>query len=76
MVFIMLPKNDRALRWNKRLSELRTRRHHERGNEEASRRSLKANVALDAIEEARTLAQLTGDYGVHANQLNQLLFLS
>lgn len=33
--------------------------------------ALKAKVALEAIKEARTLAQLASDYGVHANQVGQ-----
>jgi len=33
--------------------------------------ALKAKVALEAIKEERTLAQLASEYGVHANQIGQ-----
>ncbi|HWR21125.1 MAG TPA: transposase, partial [Verrucomicrobiae bacterium] len=33
--------------------------------------AFKAKVALEAIKEERTLAQLSSDYGVHANQIGQ-----
>jgi putative transposase len=33
--------------------------------------AFKAKVALEAIKEERTLAQLSSDYGVHANQIRQ-----
>lgn len=33
--------------------------------------AFKAKVALEAIKEERTLAQLTSDYGMHTNQIGQ-----
>ena len=33
--------------------------------------AFKAKVALEAIKEERTLAQLASDYGVHAHQIGQ-----
>ncbi len=33
--------------------------------------AFKAKVALEAIKEERTLAQLAGEYSVHANQIGQ-----
>lgn len=33
--------------------------------------AFKAKVALEAIKEERTLAQLSSDYGVHVNQIGQ-----
>ncbi len=33
--------------------------------------AFKAKVTLEAIKEERTLAQLSSDYGVHANQIRQ-----
>ena len=33
--------------------------------------AFKAKVALEAVKEERTLAQLSSEYGVHANQIGQ-----
>ena len=33
--------------------------------------AFKAKVALEAIKKEKTLSQLSGEYGVHANQINQ-----
>ena len=38
-----------------------------RGHDEA----FKAKVALEAIKGEKTLAQLSGEFGVHANQIRQ-----
>lgn len=33
--------------------------------------AFKAKVALEAIKKEKTIAQLSSEYGVHANQINQ-----
>ena len=33
--------------------------------------ALKAKVALEAIKKEKTMAQLSSEYGIHANQINQ-----
>ncbi len=33
--------------------------------------AFKAKVALEAIKKEKTMAQLSSEYGVHANQINQ-----
>ena len=33
--------------------------------------AFKGKVALEALKEAGTMAQLSGEYGVHANQISQ-----
>ena len=33
--------------------------------------ALKAKVALEAVKKQKTIAQLSSEYGVHANQINQ-----
>ena len=33
--------------------------------------SLKAKVALEAVKKEKTISQLSSEYGVHANQINQ-----
>jgi len=33
--------------------------------------ALKAKVALEAIKKEKTISQLSSEYGVHANQINQ-----
>ena len=33
--------------------------------------SLKAKVALGAVKKEKTISQLSSEYGVHANQINQ-----
>jgi len=33
--------------------------------------SFKAKVALEAVKQEKTISQLSSEYGVHANQINQ-----
>jgi len=33
--------------------------------------AFKAKVALEAIKQNKTIAQLSGEYGVHSNQINR-----
>ena len=35
--------------------------------------SFKAKMALEAVKKEKTISQLSGEYGVHSNQINQEL---